>query len=1052
MIRPAVLLAVLLAGAVAHAQPAEPGEAEAEPEEGEDGEPDLGTAPEVPEVAPEPVILWSEWEVRPAPGAQLLEDDATVRALLAPEMETRHGLSQDARNELSEAIKALGYHLYDLKTEAVAGGGTKVVLYLAPRLLIRRVDIDVDQWSRLYVQDEILRRMRLRVGEVLEVDDETRAAQLNDEATRLTEFLQEEGFFEAAVTISVERSGVYGAILHVDASLGPDYYVGNVTIKPDGPLAIPRDEIRRVFDHCRLRVLGKCRWRSRFTRAQHQADIQELTEMYQRRGYPAARVRSDFDPRTSFDRATRTVDFTLRIDERRRLAVEFEGNDDGVFSDENLAAQLTFEDAASADELEVAASAEAIQRYYQQRGWFDAAVSWERERKRVDGVGGDKSFDLIRYRIDAGQPRRLKGLEIVGARAISEDEVRAALTTQVPPTSFRLIGGAVGAPTTEALAADVARITQLYRRRGYLDAQVRVRAAPTREGLASAATTAAVLGAERGAGDLYVRFTIDEGERTIVDQVAIEFVGPHTATEAEVVERLAVARGAPFVEDDLTAARQRLQEWYWHIGRPRAEVTVDVDFPTPRAAKVTYRIEEHQQLRIGKVVVRGNFRTCDWVIHEELGFDEGDLLTDTLYTRGVRRLRGTGLFSAVKVVPVNLENTRGETVNVLVQVEERNDVKYYVDFEAGYSDQKSSYFKIAPSLPNRFHNGISIDSGFTLGWDLLEWKRAFQAEEVSLRFPRWVMRRVMKVVDPDVELAAFRRIQDTERFGELTTINGTIAASRTWTRGTDTGRVDRAIAATVRFDLRIRDREEESVRLAGNNATFETTRVRNRASIVGVGLSWDQRVDAAGNLNPLAPQRGWKLEGNVGLAFRSRYLGQDNFLKIGGIGQWLRQLSGRVQLRVEGRYDQGIPLGGAVLLPEVERFFAGGDETVRGFEEDRLLTEVVEHPVPPFMGVTQVEVLPAGGNIRMLGSIDLQVRLAKVASLPVASAIFVDAGVITNAYSALDPEDIRPSAGIALARLLTPFGGLSLEWALPLLPEEHDPPLGRLHFLVALRY
>jgi hypothetical protein len=35
---------------------------------------------------------------------------------------------------------------------------------------------------------------------------------------------------------------------------------------------------------------------------------------------------------------------------------------------------------------------------------------------------------------------------------------------------------------------------------------------------------------------------------------------------------------------------------------------------------------------------------------------------------------------------------------------------------------------------------------------------------------------------------------------------------------------------------------------------------------------------------------------------------------------------------------------------------------------------------------------------------------------------------------------------------LTPFGGLSMEWAIPMLPRAHDPPLGRLHFLVALRY
>jgi outer membrane protein assembly factor BamA len=185
----------------------------------------------------------------------------------------------------------------------------------------------------------------------------------------------------------------------------------------------------------------------------------------------------------------------------------------------------------------------------------------------------------------------------------------------------------------------------------------------------------------------------------------------------------------------------------------------------------------------------------------------------------------------------------------------------------------------------------------------------------------------------------------------------------------------------------------------------------------------------------------------------SRWLGgKDDFIKVSALGQYIRQLSKRLQLRLEGRYDQGIPVGGAALLPEVERFFAGGDDTVRGFGEDRLAVEIIEEPVPPFGGLTQVRVLPAGGNIRALGSIDLQVRLAEIGSFPLASAVFLDAGVITNAFDTLDARDVRPSLGIALARILTPFGGFSLEWALPLLPRTYDPPQGRFHLVVALRY
>jgi outer membrane protein assembly factor BamA len=1040
--------------------------------------PDPGAAGEAPPppIVPRPPDLWTEWEVQAAPGARLLEDRAAVRALFEPDMRTHQALTEQAQRDLEEAALRLGYQLVQLEIVRPPEGGVRAVLHLAPRLIIRRVAVNIDQWTRLAVKEQIERRLRLRPGDPLAEAGPRREAQLRDEEGRLTEFLKDDGFFEAKVEVRAEPSGPNGVVLYIDADLGPDYYVGQITVKPDGPLALSRTEIGNVFDHCRLRILGACRWRSRFTHGQHKADLQRLTEMYQRRGYPAARVRSDYDNSTSFNRATRTVDFELRIDERRRLAIEFEGNDKVLFADDLLARQLTFDEAGSADDLEVAASALAIQRFYQQRGWFDAAVSWERERKRVEDRGGDRSFDLIRFRIDAGAVRRVRGVEIVGARAIPEDELRALIETRAAPTSFRLIGGTTTV-TSELLQGDVARITQRYQARGFLEARVRVHAAPQRAALGDAALAAALLAAGRGAGDLYVRFTIEEGPRTEIAWVDVAFDGPHQATRQEVLDQLDLRPGTPYHVTDLQNRGRALGEWYWRGGGeggrggggvrkgrgcwvggshlppppPPARVQLDVREEAPGRMAVVYRIDELQELRIGKVVVRGNFRTKQWVIQDELGFREGELLTAQLYQRGKRRLHATGLFAAVDLDLVNFDQGAEETTHVVVRVVERHDVKLYIDGEVGYSDQKKAYLRAAPVFPNPLRNGIALELGLTAGLDLLSGERAFESEELAIRVPRWVTRDRLKIVDPDVQLSALRRIQQTERFGELTTYSGTVAATRTWSRSASKARDARATSATLRYDFRLRNRNEDSVRLAGNNATVERTQVQSRTGIVGVGVTLDQRVEASGHLNPLAPYRGWKLDGGVGLA--SRYLlGQDDFVKLNAAGQWIRQLSRRVQLRLEGRYDQGIPLGNAVLLPEVERFFGGGDDTVRGFPQDRLAIEIIEQPVPPFEGVTQVRVLPAGGNIRILGTVDLQLTLWRIKSLPVASALFVDTGIITNSYAALGPEDVRPAVGVALARLLTPLGGLSLEWALPLLPRPHDPPLGRLHFVVALRY
>ena len=65
---------------------------------------------------------------------------------------------------------------------------------------------------------------------------------------------------------------------------------------------------------------------------------------------------------------------------------------------------------------------------------------------------------------------------------------------------------------------------------------------------------------------------------------------------------------------------------------------------------------------------------------------------------------------------------------------------------------------------------------------------------------------------------------------------------------------------------------------------------------------------------------------------------------------------------------------------------------------------------------------------------------------------FVDAGLISNAWEATELRDVRPAVGMALMRILAPFGALSLEYAVPVLPRAGDNPRGRFHFNLGLRF
>ncbi len=595
--------------------------------------------------------------------------------------------------------------------------------------------------------------------------------------------------------------------------------------------------------------------------------------------------------------------------------------------------------------------------------------------------------------------------------------------------------------------------------------------------LGSAALTAALAAADRGDG-LYIRYVVEEGEPTLLGQVEVTFAGgdpairnaeqralcqtvladladlyraPQLATPTRAdrctVERIQV----PFREDDAAATRDQLKTRLFSHGRPRAEVGYEAISVAPRQIALHYVLSNVQPLQIGTVVIRGNFKTRDSIILSELGLRRGALLTQDAPADGARRLRNTGLFDAVNVTMPDLETTTAGEVNAVVEVVERYDFLAQLDIEAGYSSYNGAFLKLLPSFKNLFGIGLSFDLAGTAGFDLTEYLRSGALKlrqlsaEATLRVPQWLSRRISPV-EFQTELTAFHRLQDTPRFGRVTTDGVTLTLSRTWERKRVGTRPARAITTGLHYDFRIRERPVDVLRPLGADDDQTQVPIRTQTGSVGLTFEWEQRVDRQGTLSPLAPEAGFRYEAQV--SFASNYLGgQDTFLKLSTAGTKYWPIGQRLVLRADLRFDQGVPLGSAVLLPEVERFFAGGDATVRGYDDERLATEIVQVGVPPVANVQQLRILPAGGNIRVMSSLDAQLRVYSV----LATALFVDAGMIANQWRTVTDEEIRPSIGIALVRVVTPVGVLAVERAIPLRLRLGDDPRGRWHISFAAR-
>jgi len=1024
-----------------------------------------------------PPPQWVEWSI----SGRLIPGDTmeSVRGVLEETMATHRALTQSAFEEIAEACGKIGYHLVRLDTPP-AEGGVKAVLVLDGNPMVRSVDVTVAStfWSKLTeppFEDEIKRRLRLRPGAYLEYDTVDRQRQLDEEQARVEDYLHDEGYFDARAKIILRHDAdatTPWLRATVQVALGTKYVTGQVKVTGVGAQSpVSEAEVIAAFTHEGRFCVPRfgCAIDPRFTRAQHDADRAEVTKLFQSRGFHAVKVSTDFDPATSFDRRTHTVSFAVHVSERRQTDTSFKGNS---VDESTLRAQLTFDEAGSADDYELAASALAIQRFYQSRGHFDAQITYKRESSQL--------VDHVTFYIDEGPTRELRGISFArvdgdGALAFKDSELEAQVSLKT--TSF-FGGGGYVSPTAQTLADDAERVRRMYVQAGYGDARVAVRVGPDPDHLSSPAVLGALLANDPSGAGLYIRFDIEQGPRTLLDAVEVAYDGPHRGTCAAALAQLAdgvgvsdladrakggcrvdlTALSIPTRPDALEAAGAKLKDWFWSLGRPRAEATLVVKAAQndPHHSLAIYTVAEHADVKIGKVIVRGNFRTRTPVILDVLGFKEGAPLTGDLYAAGPRRLRETNLFSAVNVELLGFEENERDVVDVVVRVEERKDVAVQVDLEVGYTQINGDYAKGTATVPNFLGRGISgsLALTFPLHWVpplvfYLPADAKFESIDADIKIPRWMLRNWIRLpVDNDSQ--AFIRQQDTPRFGQLQTIGLTDALSRVWQRPRSDRAPARSIAATLRYDYRFRSRDQDAIRASGPLSDASQVPVTTSTGSVGLTFVYDRRLDARGNLNPLIPDHGFRVE--AGGSFATRYLGGgDDFFKINGSLQVIHTVNDRLQFHLDAKLDEGFPLGGAVLLPEVERFFAGGDTTVRGYAEDRVATEIIETGVPPFGGVKQIRVLPAGGNIRTLVSVDMQVRVWRVFGIPAASGIFCDAGLVTNTWGAARPADIRPSIGVSLFRLLAPFGAFSIDYAVPLAPRLGDNPLGFWAISVALR-
>lgn len=563
---------------------------------------------------------------------------------------------------------------------------------------------------------------------------------------------------------------------------------------------------------------------------------------------------------------------------------------------------------------------------------------------------------------------------------------------------------------TDFLRRDIAVLEAFYHANGFLEATVTLKEIKKLE------------------NDAFVDIIIEvvEREATRVDAIEVETAG--SIEEGRLKKDLVLAPGDPYNPSLLSVDVYSIKRNYFEEGYlgvvVRDSVVVD-----NRKVRIRYEVVAGPVFDIRDIAIKGNSNTNRSVVEKELAFRSGDRFRLGKVIETQRNLFETGLFTEVEVIPENL-NPEERTVDIVVRVSERKSA--YVEAGFGVGNILGSrvlgewgernLFGTGRELRLKTEYSFGIFEDATLDFNNLDFRVKFYRYDAQFNQRRLLGSKVLLGVNTFLEKDA--TVDDIV----VRTRGATVGGSR---------RLNPRTLASLQFSLqRIKSQTGvDSLVVSRSNLISSTIRYDTRDFILDPksGVFRDLNFEVAGGI-----------------------LGADNdYFSVSGSVQKYYRLGGRVIVAFRARAGFADRFGSSAAVPVEARFFSGGSNSVRGYDENSLGPTDTLTTSP---GVVQKTVL--GGRVLLLTNAELRFPLPLLARFRFSGAAFVDAGNVWESLGSIDlkhfrpfadradvvQEDYRYSVGVGI-RYNTPVGPIRLDYGVPL---KREAGLDNARFHVSL--
>ncbi|MGB2908464.1 MAG: translocation/assembly module TamB domain-containing protein [Candidatus Aminicenantaceae bacterium] len=562
------------------------------------------------------------------------------------------------------------------------------------------------------------------------------------------------------------------------------------------------------------------------------------------------------------------------------------------------------------------------------------------------------------FRVVQGPRYRIREFKLEGESAVSPKSMRKAVAG-IPGTKGRGLWSLLYDFKRARL-----RIESLYAEAGYQSAVI----SPPR------------ITAHPGSRSLDIVLPIQQG--TVSRIQSLEITGNTAASAEELELTLRLREGAVHSPTLLAGDSNRLYSLYRSKGYHEVQIT-DLLTPVPDGPdlRLSYRIEEGPVFTISQVRIAGNQRTPGHVILRELEFKVGDTLDMETLIASQKRLYN---LMAFRMVNIKWQEVPGEPKAVEILVEVQEEPRFAVSYGLRYSseDKLEGFGQI--NLVNLLGRGRNA---------LLFYKQN-QRQQIS-RF---------SLKDPYLMGA---------RISTLYSFN--------YTKEKEFGFVSEEIGFSIQQDLplpwqsslaylfrynRLHTYEQESVGPSPFDIVFYLPEFQ----------TFFLRDTRTSRLN--AKQGSFS---SLSLTYSPEFLKTDHHYFSFFLQQSIYQpLHPRIVWASSYRVGLASAFGAMLIWPR--RFFAGGSNSIRGFDRDMV------GPYDPFLQ------RPEGGE----GLFVMNQELRFVINRWLEGVGFVDLGNVYAGLRDFDPFDVRVGAGFGM-RLNTPIAFFRFDYGFNLKPRGTEP-------------